>query len=265
MIEDAGFVFVLVRPRQAGNVGAVARALKNCGMGGLRIVADADPKTIRAARMMAVHAADVLADARVYPSLADALADCNVAIGTTARGGPYRAGARTPRDVAANLCAEARTNRVAIIFGPEDRGLTNDELKNCHRLITIPTDPAYSSLNLAQAVMVVAYELRLAALDAARDTAADDASTDVLPLRRAGAADVDAMFDRLSRALLTIGFLPEDNPDHLMFTLREVFGRAGLSPRELDILSGIARQIEWFATGGHLTIADKRRAGRRVK
>jgi tRNA/rRNA methyltransferase len=153
---------VLFSPKSSGNVGAAARALKNMGFGDLRLVAprDYDP---RAAAAMAVHADDVLERERIYPNLAAALDDRTLTVGTTCRIGPYRSETRALRDAASGLIAESDANRVAIVFGPEDFGLTNAEIAQCHRLITIPTAPDYPSLNLAQAVIVVAYELMLAA------------------------------------------------------------------------------------------------------
>ena len=252
----ANFAFVLVRPLQAGNVGAAARALKNMGLGDLRLVAPRPAALGSAAASMAVHGRDVLRNAQRYPSLGDALADCTLVVGTTCRPGLYRSGAIALREAAAQLAAEAAQNRVAIIFGPEDTGLVNRELKLCQRLITIPTAPEYPSLNLAQAVMLVAYELMMAA-GAARDMPAAQ------PHAPAGA--VDAMMERLGEALVSIGFLPADNPEHIMFALRAIIGRAGIGTRELDILSGLARQIRWFADGGCEAAEAKRRAGKKLR
>jgi tRNA/rRNA methyltransferase len=254
----AHFAFVLFRPRAAGNVGAAARALKNMGFADLRIVAARRPAGA-AAQKMAVHGRDVLDSARLFPDLERATADCTITVGTTARRGPYRAGAEPPRAAAAQLVTLAPSNRIAFIFGPEDFGLTNRELKLCQRLITIPTASEYSSLNLAQALLVVAYELRLAL------AAAEPAAKTAEPPQFAAVREVNAMHERMARALVRIGFLPAENPDHIMFALRELFGRSGLAPREVDILSGIARQIEWFARGGRETVAAKRRAGKRVR
>ncbi len=251
------FAFVLFRPRSAGNIGAAARALKNMGFADLRIVAARQPGGAAALRM-AVHGRDVLGKARVFPDLKSAIADCTVTVGTTAREGFYRSAARPPHEAIAELAALAPPNRIVFIFGPEDFGLTNRELKLCQSLITIPASPDYRSLNLAQALLLVAYELRLAC-------AATPAMENAAALRFAAAAEVDAMFERMARALVRIGFLPADNPDHIMFAIREIFGRAGLAPRELDILNGIAHQIEWFARGGRETLAAKRRAGKKIR
>lgn len=256
------FAVVLFKPAASGNIGAAARALKNMGMADLRLVA---PRSFnrRAAATMAVHARNVLESARIFPTLAEALEDRTLTIGTTCRPGAYRSAARPLREAAASLASNRSRERVAIIFGPEDTGLTNRELKACQQLITIPASAGYPSLNLAQAVMLVAYELMMAAGGAAQPGGAARSARAAPP--RAPASAVDAMFERMAQALVAIGFLPAANPDHIMFTLRAILGRSGLSPRELDILSGIARQIRWFAEGGHATIAAKRQAGRKIR
>jgi tRNA/rRNA methyltransferase len=248
------FCFVLVRPKSAGNIGAAARALKNMGFRDLRIVAP-QSEDRRQASVMAVHAEDLLAEARIFPDLVSAISDCTITVGTTARMGKYRSELKPLRESAAALAGADGSNRIAIVFGPEDFGLTNEDLKMCQRLITIPAAPKYPSLNLAQAVMVTAYELRLAAgfsESAAREPFAP-------------AAEVEAMLARIASALVAIGFLPENSPDHIMVTLRALFGRTGLYPRELDILNGIASQIRWAADGGFTTLEAKRRSGKRLR
>lgn len=252
----SGFAFVLVRPKSAGNIGSAARAIKNMGFSDLRVVAPAVAPKSRTASAMAVHAQDVLDGARLYPALSDAVADCSLTVGTTCREGLYRSSVIPIREAAQELTRMAHANRIAIIFGPEDTGLTNRELKLCQRLLTIPASPDYASLNLAQAVIVVAYEIMMARGAASRASAAPEL---------APAVEVDAMLERMREALLAIGFLPEDNPEHLMFALRGVFGRSGLNRRELDILNGIARHTRWAAEGGHHTLAAKRRAGRKLR
>jgi tRNA/rRNA methyltransferase len=249
--------FVLCRPMQSGNIGSVARALKNMGFTDLRLVAPVASSRNRAATSMAVHGGDVLTASTIHSDLAAALADCTLTVGTTCRPGLYRGGVVSLRTAASELVSAAAVNRVAIVFGPEDHGLSNDELKACQRLVTIPTADDYRSLNLAQAVMLVAYELRMAAT-------AGLAKPPPAP-QRAAARDVEAMLVRMADALVEIGFLPADNPDHIMFALREIFGRSGLTPRELDIFNGIARQIKWTAGEGAATLAKKRASGRKLR
>lgn len=256
-VKSERFAFVLMRPKAAGNIGSAARAIKNMGFSDLRLVAPEAAPTSRAASAMAVHARDILDRARTFDSLGGAVADCTLTIGTTCREGLYRSSVVPVRDAAAELVRMAEANRIAIIFGPEDTGLTNRELKHCQRLVAIPASPAYLSLNLAQAVIVVAYEIMMAlGANVARESAAPEL---------APAIEVDAMLERLREALLAIGFLPENNPEHIMFALRAMFGRSGLSRRELDILNGIVSQTRWAAEGGHHTLVAKRRAGRKLR
>jgi tRNA/rRNA methyltransferase len=252
------FAFVLFQPKSPGNIGAAARALKNMGLRDLRIVSGTSFGSANGGldTALAVHARDLLATARTYPQLESALEDRTLVVGTTARAGLYRSEARPVREMAIELAALGAANRIALVFGPEDCGLTNEELKLCQRLITIPTALEYASLNLAQAVMVVAYELMLAA-GAARQIQ--------IAQHWARVSEVNAMLSRMAKALMAIGFLPEDNPDHIMFTLRAILGRAGLRPRELNILNGIVSQIMWFAESGHETLAAKRRAGKKLR
>jgi tRNA/rRNA methyltransferase len=249
------FAFVLFKPKSAGNVGAAARALKNMGFRDLRLVA---PRrwNPRGAATMAVHGDDVLAAAQIHPDLVSAIGDRTLVVGTTARTGPYRSESRAIRDTVSSLAEEGAGNRIAIVFGPEDFGLTSKELKLCQRLVTIPTAPEYRALNLAQAVMIVAYELMLAA-----SSAGEFART----AEYAPAPAVDSMLERMAQALVAVGFLPADNPDHIMFALRGIFGRSGLKQRELDILNGIANQVRWFAQGGYETAAAKQRAGKKLR
>ncbi|HYB90565.1 MAG TPA: TrmJ/YjtD family RNA methyltransferase [Candidatus Binataceae bacterium] len=257
MAAIADIAFVLFRPQQAGNIGAAARALRNMGLRDLRLVAPAASSRSRAAHAMAVHGDDVLAATAVHPDLKSALADRTIVAGTTCRRGLYRSGAIALRDAARELADAAATNRIAIVFGPEDHGLANRELKLCHRLITIPTAPEYPSLNLAQAVMLVAYEMMLALAAPPRDAAP---APELAP-----APEVAAMFERMKETLVAIGFLPAENPDHIMFALREIFGRSGIRPRELEILNGITSQIRWAAGDGHRALAEKRRAGMKLR
>jgi tRNA/rRNA methyltransferase len=189
---------------------------------------------------MAVHARDVLDAMQVHRSLRAAVADCGLVVGTTCRPGLYRDSALTPRTLAPHILAAAEANRVALVFGPEDSGLSNDDLRLCHQLVTIPADPAYTSLNLAQAVLLCCYEVFVAAQG--------EDSTPPRPLALAERQEL--MYEKLKGALLKIGFLHGDNPDHIMFALRRILGRAGLEERDVRILLGLARQIDWYASGG---------------
>jgi tRNA/rRNA methyltransferase len=238
---------VLVRPRGGDNVGAAARAMKNMGFHELTLVRP-DLRRRFWAHAMAVHAGDVLEGARTVDSLSEAVADCGLVVGTTCRGGLYRGAADPPHAIASEILGSARNGPVALVFGPEDHGLTNADLTHCQRLITIPTAEEYSSLNLAQAVLLCCYEIRLAA-----------GSGREVPQREplAPAAEVEFALDRLQESFLRIGFLNPDNPNHIMFAFRRVFGRAGLEERDVRILLGLARQIEWYERDGRHRRLDR--------
>ena len=229
---------VLVRPRAAGNVGAAARAMKNCGATDLAVVR---PRArLAAAERMAVHARDLVRGARVTDDVAAAVADCALVVGTTSRAGGYRATAEDLAALAPVLLAQAATAPVAVLFGPEDHGLSNTDLRHCQRLCSIDTSDAYPSLNLAQAVLLVCWELRRAWRAGAPAARA--------PVAAAPAAEVEALYDHLQEALLRIGFLNRQNPEHLMFALRALFGRAALTTPEVRMLRGLARQMSWAAS-----------------
>ena len=234
---------VLVRPRGAGNVGAAARAMRNCGVGDLVLVRPA-LRGLAAAERMAVHARDLVRRAPVVSDVATAVADCGLVIGTTCRSGGYRTAALDLESLAPELVAQSLSARVAILFGPEDHGLSNDDLHHCQRLVTIDTHAAYASLNLSQAVLLVCHALRRSApATVARPPA---------PLP-AAAAELDGLYVHLESALGRIGFLNRQNPGHIMFALRALLGRSAPTTHEVRILRGIARQIEWIAAGDGAT------------
>jgi len=233
----------LLRPLHPGNVGAVARAMKNMGLSKLVVVGGCG-KGGPLANAMAAHAKDTLAGARLVPELAAALSGCVKVFGTTARHLGYRRPARPPRSLARGILDCARKGEVAIVFGPEDRGLSTEELTYCHELIRIPSSRAYPSLNLSHAVMICCYELFLAA---ARDELARGPAAYAEP-RPARAEEISRMLESLKEALLAIGYLNRQNPEHVMLAIRRMLGRRDLEEREVRILLGIARQIRWAAS-----------------
>jgi tRNA/rRNA methyltransferase len=228
---------VLVNPKQSGNIGAAARAMRNLGLCDLALVSPARINRFWA-DAMAVHAKEILAHMRIHTTLREAVADCGLIVGTTCRGGLYRDGSLAPREIAPEIVTAAHTNRVALVFGPEDHGLSNNDLRLCQRLITIPSHPTYSSFNVAQAVLLCCYEVFLAA--------AEDKQKEEVRLL-ASAERMELMYEKLKGALLKTGFLHRDNPEHIMFAFRRIFGRAGLEDREVRILLGLAHQIAWYA------------------
>jgi TrmH family RNA methyltransferase len=235
----ANLRIVLVRPRGAANVGSTARAMMNCGVADLVLVRPRF-RSLAAAERMAVHARPLLQRARVVDDLAAAVADCRLVVGTSARRGGYRSAAAELESAAPDLAAAVQRGRVAVVFGPEDHGLANDDLRHCQRLICIDTDPDYASLNLAQAVLLVCHALRRRAISGA--VASDDAHEAAAP-----AAALDGLYQHLQAALLRIGFLNPQNPEHVMFALRGLLGRAAPTAHEVQVLRGIARQIDWAA------------------
>ncbi len=234
---------VLVRPQYAGNIGSVCRAMKNMGFTRLALVsAEQDPLS-EEARKMAVSAKDVLKGAKVFSSLPEALAGFRWVAGTSARHGRNRGPFISPRQIGPEIIAHARKAPVAILFGPEDKGLTNRELDPCQAMISIPTHPKLSSLNLAQAVMIICYELCLAQL-----FSSDGSSTAGKAVRLAEFQKIEGMYAHMEDLLLKIGFLDPKNPKRIMHTLRRIFGRTGLSERDVAIWRGIFRQIDWYVT-----------------
>ncbi|MFQ5849722.1 MAG: RNA methyltransferase [Candidatus Binatia bacterium] len=247
---------VLVKPTGSGNIGSVARAMKNMGLKDLAIVGSGRTRSFWA-RAMAVHAREILNEARRFRTLREAVADCGLVVGTTCRGGLYRSHSRSAREVALKIVSAARrgSRQVALVFGPEDHGLSNRDLKYCHWLITIPAHPAYPSLNVAQAAMVCLYEIFLASLK----------KTPQEMISRAPAESIERLFDRMRRSLLKIGYLHPQNPEHILLALRRILGRAGLEERDVRILNGLFRQIEWYAEGGWRVAEEKERKGLKIR
>jgi tRNA/rRNA methyltransferase len=220
------------------NIGSVARAMKNTGFRELALVDPPAPVLHADAFLMAVWAHDILEDYLVFPHLADAVADCTWVIGTTRRGGRGREGIIDPRQLAVEITEIAQQNKVAVVFGPEDRGLTNRDLDLCQRLVTIPAHKEYGSLNLAQAVMVMCYEIFMAAHQ--------NGGVSSTP-RFATSGELEGMYRHMEEALLRVGFLNRHSPKRMMAVLRRVFSRAQLDSREVRVLRGICRQATWYA------------------
>jgi tRNA/rRNA methyltransferase len=231
---------VLVRTQIAGNLGATARVMRNFGLSRLTLVApQADPNS-EEARKLSTHGEDILNEARVVATLEEALADCVMVAATSARlGGLFRKQTLgTPETVMPLLIDAGAIGPIALVFGPEPSGLTNEEISICHYLITIPADPSYPALNLAQAVAVCLYELHRAGL-----------ARNAPPPRRepiAPCADQERMFGELRSALEQIHFLYGPKADSLFHALRHLIGRSGPTAMEVDVLFGLARQIQWW-------------------
>lgn len=231
--------FVLVETSHPGNIGAAARAIKTMGFSELVLVNPRFPDAFmhEEAIAFASGAQDVLTSARVVGSIEEALAGCNFAAALTARLREFSPPVIAPRALAAQLAGDSGLT-AALVFGNERFGLPNSAVEKCNVLINIPADPHYSSLNLAQAVQVLAYECRIAC--------AGDASviTDIgFHGEAAGVAQIDGMYAHLEEALIAIDFLDPANPKKLMPRLKRLFSRTQLETEEVNILRGIAKQI----------------------
>ncbi|MDD5679263.1 MAG: RNA methyltransferase [Kiritimatiellae bacterium] len=233
----ANIRIVLCRPIYGGNIGSVCRAMANMGLSDLTI-AGTGTFDMQDARKMACWATDILDSCRQVATLAEALADCALVFGATARMGLYRQHTRSPREWAPSILASAQNGNVALLFGPEDDGLSNDDLAQCHHLIRIPSTTVYPSLNLAQAVMICAYELYTAG-------GTFEPLPEKSPLAASGMKE--RMFAMWEQVLLEIGFMEPDKAQHMMLGIRRVFARGALSEDDVRILMGIARQTRWYA------------------
>ncbi len=226
---------VLVEPQSPGNIGAVARAMKNLGLSRLVLVNSQTELTPETSHR-ACGADDVVARSVRCATLREALKPFHLVVGTSSRSVPWISGVFRPSELADHL-ASLGEQEVALVFGPERTGLTNEHLDFCRLLVTIPTNPEFESMNLAHAVAIVAYELYQ--------------RSDARPVGRspdlARTAELEELFDHLERCLLEIGFLDKDNPKRIMATLRQILSRAELEDRDVQILRGILRQWSWYA------------------
>ena len=229
---------VLVEPQGPLNIGSVCRAMANFGFTDLRLVNPQADHLCEDARQMAVKAGDLLEGAEVFPTLAAALSDRQYTLGTTRRFGRYRDDFLTPDGAAHYLEQLGVQVSMALVFGREDRGLLTEELDLCQRFITIPTCDAFPSMNLAQAVSLCLYELSKV-VGVATET--PSANSDL-----ANNADIEDMFARMRTSLTNIEYLVDSNPDHILRTYRRIFGRAGLTGRDVRVLQGLWRRIGWL-------------------
>ena len=226
---------VLSRPSHPGNIGAAARAMKTMGLAELALVEPRyfpDPD----ATAMAAGAADLLERARVHQSLEAALADCTLAVGFSARGRDLSHPSVALREAAASILDSAALGRVALVFGNETSGLSNEELLRCQRLVSIPANPAYGSLNLAAAVQVACYEL------------ASSARAHAAPAGGSGTAatgdDLRGLFEHLERSVIESGYVDTAKPGRFMERMRRLFARTALEREEVKLLRGMLAAFE---------------------
>lgn len=227
---------VLVNTSHPGNIGAAARAMKTMGLSQLYLVAPEkfpDPKAIE----MAVTAADVLEQAFIVDTLDEAVGECSLIIGASARMRTIPWPLLSPRDMAEKIKQEPASSKTAILFGREQSGLTNDELQRCHLHVNIPANPEYSSLNIAAAVQVIAYELRMASLN-------QPSIVEEWDYRLASADEMEKFYAHLEEVLIKIDFLKPSAPRKLMTRLRRLFYRARPDVMEMNILRGMLTAVQ---------------------
>lgn len=228
---------VLVNTSHPGNMGSAARAMKTMGLTQLVLV---DPQELPDdnAIALAAGASDILANARIVPTLDDAIADCGLVIGTSARSRTLSWPMLDPREAGDKAVLEGRKHPVALVFGRERTGLTNDELQKCHFHVAIPANPEYSSLNLAMAVQTLCYEVRMRWL---QDQASESEEERV---DYPSAEQLEGFYLHLEQTLQKTGFIAEDHPGHVMSKLRRLFNRARPETVELNILRGILTSVQ---------------------
>jgi TrmH family RNA methyltransferase len=224
---------VLVDTKTPGNVGAVARCMMNVGLSNLVLVRPPADRNSEAQKL-AAGAHRVLEKAQTFSTLRDAVSDFGLVIGTSRHQSRWRKNFHTPRVMAEKLMPYLSGNRVAIVFGNEVNGLENDDIALCHELISIPSSSTFPSLNLSHAVMVVAYELFVAA----------QAKLPASDRTLAPSGELENFYGHLQKSLQDMGFIDKAYPEHMMFSLRQLFGRARLDSRDVSILRGILSQIE---------------------
>jgi len=231
---------VLLETSHPGNIGAAARAMKTMGLDRLTLVRPGDfPSAAATAR--AAGADDLLVNAVVVGSLAEAIGDCSLVVGTSARARSLEWPLLSPRECAAQVVAQAARAQAAVVFGRENSGMNNAELDLCHALVRIPSNPAFSSLNLGAAVQLIAYEVALAAAGGEPVPA-----TEHVP---APAQEMQRLYEHLEAALVELDFLDPDKPKLLMRRLRRLFNRARPDPSEVQILRGILTAAQAAAKG----------------
>ncbi len=227
---------VLVAPKYPENVGAAARAAMNMGVAKILLVSQEMPDDERMRRMATHNAAHLIDGIERYDSLAEALAPFGWVLGTSARQGKKRSAIRSPRQVMDDLLPRLKNNKVAFVFGPEDRGLVNEDLKLCNQITTIPTAD-FSSLNLAQSVAILCHELHYAVLDAVHDGFGN-----FVP-RQAQGIELEAMYDHVEEMLQEIGFFQGKDSGYWMNSIRHFLGRIGLKSKETQLVRGFCRQL----------------------
>ncbi|CAJ1867064.1 tRNA (cytidine/uridine-2'-O-)-methyltransferase TrmJ [Aeromonas hydrophila] len=228
---------VLVNTSHTGNMGSAARAMKTMGLSQMVLV-DPQVQPDDNAYALAAGASDLLANARIVSTLDEAIADCGLVIGTSARSRTLSWPMLNPREAGEKLVTEGMQHPVALVFGRERTGLTNDELQKCHYHVAIPANPEYSSLNLAMAVQTLCYEVRMHWLQQEQVGETD------MAVDYPSAEQLEGFYQHLEQTLLKTGFIADDHPGQVMSKLRRLFNRARPEAVELNILRGILTSVQ---------------------
>jgi tRNA/rRNA methyltransferase len=229
---------ILVRPKFHENIGSVARAMKNMGLNRLILVDGSSPLHMNAYKL-ASGAEDILERAEEFPTLREATSQMGCVVGATSRGGKERSPFLTPETLAKKIIPLSVKNLIGLVFGSEKEGLTNEELSLCHLYVRIPSSESFPSLNLAQAVMVLCYEIFQSSKAIPKH-----------PVHLAQAEHLERMFEHMEKTLLGLGFLDPHHPKRIMRVIRRLFGKTRMEEREVQILQGIWSQMDWHLRRG---------------
>ena len=223
---------ILVKPKFPENIGSAARAMKNMGLSRLIIVDGSSPLHANAYKL-ASGAEDILERAEEFLTVREAISEMGYVVGTTSRGRRERSPLLTPEALAKKLISLSQKNSIGLVFGSEKEGLTNEDLSLCQISVRIPSAESFPSLNLAQAVTIVCYELFQTSMEIPKQL-----------VQLAQAEKLEKMFEHMEKTLLHIGFLDSDHPKRIMRALRKLFGRSQMDEREVQILQGIWSQMD---------------------
>jgi len=229
---------ILVEPQGPINIGSVCRTMMNFGFTQLRLVNPTKHYKSLLAKKMALTAFTVLENALIFNDLQSALSDIQIAFGTTRRFGKYRKNFLTPSHAAKKIQETYQKVSCALVLGTEDSGLETKDLDLCQHFVTIPTHDVYPSMNLSHALTVLLYEISL-------KSDPQDKYFDPLPEKLATGDEIEHMFAHMKKSLLDIDFLDKQNPDHLLRSFRRLFGAAGLTSRDVNIIRGLMSRIDW--------------------
>lgn len=237
VINSENIYFMLVEPKHPGNIGASARALKTMGFRNLVLINPVD-FNVPEARFMAHASQDILQEVQVKEGLMEAVADLNFVVATTQRSRGYHLPFYTPKELAKKIIPLSQNNKIALVFGREDSGLTNEEIRACHITSTIPAQIKHPSLNLAQSVMIYGYELFNASFEVGKEYYWHHASY----------REIEGVFEHLRQSLMAVNFVPKDNWDSFIMRFQRFFVRANPEGRDVKLMHKILQAFDEYIT-----------------